>query len=70
MSDLKKVSMNLNRKSLENIEEISKIIGEKNKTRVVSSALQITVEIFNIAKENKVILRDKNGNDQELFFII
>lgn len=69
MSKLTKVSMNLSNRSLANIDEISVIIDEKNKTRVVSASLQITLELLNRMKDNKLIIRDKNGDEQELHFI-
>ena len=68
---LTKVSMNLSQKSLKNVEEVSKLIQEDNKTRVVSSSLEITKEILQLVKNGKkIIVKNEDGSEQELKFII
>lgn len=69
-NDLKKVSMNLSKRSLDNIEFIGLFIQESNKTRVISTALEVARFILTEINQNKkVILRDEN-TEQELRIII
>ena len=71
MNELKKVSMNLSVKSIDNIDELSSLIGENNRTRVVSSALEIAKAIFKQVKSGKhIIIRNDDGSEQEINFII
>lgn len=71
-SELKKVSMNLSSKSIANIEELSDLTHETNKTRVVASALEIAKYIVKKAKEegSKIVIKDADGNTQELKLLI
>jgi predicted transcriptional regulator of viral defense system len=69
-NELKKVSMNLNTNSINNVDELSLLFGEKNKTRVISSALEIAKAIFKQIKAGKhIIIRDEDGSEQEITFI-
>jgi hypothetical protein len=71
MSGLTKVSMNLSYKSMANIEELRVLIEEDNRTRIVSSALEISKEILKQVKNGRrIILRNKDGSEQEMNFII
>ena len=66
-----KVSMNLNQRTIENVDELSKLIGESNKTRVVSSSLELAKQILEMAKKGaKFIVRNPDGSEQELKFIM
>lgn len=68
---LTRVSMNLSQKSLKNVEEVSRLIQEDNKTRVVSSSLEITKEILQLVKSGKkIIIKNEDGSEQELKFIL
>jgi hypothetical protein len=51
-----KVSMNLNQRSIENVNRLCELLGETNKTRVVSTSLELA----------RVILEIKNRGDQFL----
>jgi hypothetical protein len=71
MTKLTKVSMNLSQKSMDNVEELSKLIQESNRTRVVASALGVAKAIIKqVLKGNHIIIRDNNGNEKEMNFII
>lgn len=70
MGDLTKVSMNLSHRSLANIDDINNVIKEDNKTRAVSSALQIAKMILDqVEKGNRIIIRDKNDCEREMFIV-
>ena len=63
--------MNLNQKTIDNVDELSKIIGETNRTRVVSSSLELAKQILNIARNGaKIIVKNEDGSEQELKFIL
>ncbi len=69
--NLTKVSMNLSERTINNVEDLSKIIGENNRTRVVSSAIELAKTILSQVKDGKkIIIKDSNGNEQEISFII
>ena len=71
MEKLKKVTMNLNDKSIKNVESLSEMTGEKNKTRVVTSSLEIAKQILAYSKKGKkIIIKDEDGNEQEIKFLI
>lgn len=68
---LTQVSMNLSNRSLKNIEELSTLIGETNRTRVVSSSLEISKEILKLIKDgNHIIVRGSDGVEREMSFIL
>ena len=61
--------MNLSHKSLANVKELQELLGETNRTRVISSSLEVTKHIFRQLKSGKrIIIRDKHGKDLEMFF--
>ena len=47
--------MNFNKKDINNIELISKLTKEKDKNKVISSALEISKFILNSIRNNKLI---------------
>lgn len=70
-SELKKVSMNLSNKTLTNIDVLSKLIQEPNRTRVVASALELARYI--LEKENsgnQFLMKDKDGKTVKLKLIV
>ena len=68
---LTQVSMNLSNRSLKNIDELSNLIGETNRTRVVSSSLEIAKAILQQTNNKKhIIIRDADGTEQEMNFTI
>jgi hypothetical protein len=69
--NLTKVSMNLSERTINNVEDLSKLIGEQNRTRVVASAVEVAKTILSQLNDGKkLILKDKDGNEQEITFII
>jgi metal-responsive CopG/Arc/MetJ family transcriptional regulator len=67
---MKKVSMNLSKKTLNNIDILSKMIGESNRTRVIASALEIAKTILEQKNSgNQIIIRYDNGDEQTINFI-
>ena len=71
MSELTRVSMNLRHKDISNVEELGELLNETNKTRIMTSALTIALEIFKIQKsDKKIVLEDKKGNRESLKFIL
>lgn len=68
--ELKKVSMSLSIKSIDNVNELSSLLRENNRTRVVSTALEIAKIILKQVKSGKhIIVRDENDKEQELTFV-
>jgi hypothetical protein len=68
---LTQVSMNLSSRSLKNIDELSALIGEANRTRVISSSLEIAKAILEQTNNKKhIIIRDDKGVEQEMNFIV
>jgi hypothetical protein len=68
---LTQVSMNLSSRSLKNIDELSALIGEANRTRVISSSLEIAKAILQQTNNKKhIIVRDEKGVEQEMNFIV
>lgn len=62
--------MNLSNRSLKNIDELSNLIGETNRTRVVSLSLEIAKAILQQVHSDKhIIIRDADGTEQEMNFI-
>ena len=71
MREITRVSMNLNYKALANVEDLCDLLNESNKTSVVSTALNVALEIIKIQKSGiKIILEDKKGNRESLKFIL
>lgn len=69
--EMKEVTMNLNVRSLSNIEKLSEIIKEDTKTKVVSTSLEIARNILErVAKGDKVIIRSADNSEVELTFIL
>ena len=67
---LTQVSMNLSSRSLKNIDELSALIEETNRTRVISSSLEIAKVILQQANNKKhIIIKDDNCVEQEMNFI-
>jgi hypothetical protein len=70
-SSLTRVSMNFNKRSLDNVEVISKLLPEGNKTRVVSIALELTRTILEMRdKGDKILTEDSKGQIREMKLII
>lgn len=68
---LTRVNMNLSERSLDNVSQLSDMIDEKNRTRVIASALEIAKAILKSVKNGKhIIIRDEDGSEQEMNFII
>jgi hypothetical protein len=72
MTDFKKVSMNFNPQTIENIKFLSKQFkNSQNNTQVVSTCINVTKEIVKVINEgSKFIVEDKNGNKSEMIFIL
>jgi hypothetical protein len=65
--DLTKVSMNLNNRSIENVEKLSKLLREPIKARVVSTSLEITKNILEYFADGKeIIIRSADGTEKVL----
>lgn len=66
-----KVSMNLSSKSINNVEELSRLFDEPNRTRVIALALEIALNIMSYKKEGTaIIVREKSGKESQLNFIV
>jgi hypothetical protein len=66
-----RVTMNLSESSMNNVEDLSNLIGESNRTRVITSSLIVAKAIISQVKAGKqIILRDAEGNEKEMSFII
>jgi hypothetical protein len=66
-SGLKKVSLALNQKSVKNVEYISAVIGESNKTRVIAIALKCArVILEHRNKGHQIIFKDENDNESQM----
>jgi hypothetical protein len=58
-----KVTMNMGEKTIEDINVISNITGNTNKTNVVGTALRVYRKLLELQdKEGKLLVEDKNGN--------
>jgi hypothetical protein len=58
-----KVTMNMGEKTIEDINVISSITGNTNKTNVVGTALRVYRKLLELQdKEGKLLVEDKNGN--------
>jgi hypothetical protein len=69
--EVTRVNMKLSKRSLDNVSQLSEIIGDKNRTRVIASALEIANAIMKSVKSGKhIILRDEDGSEQEMKFIV
>jgi hypothetical protein len=69
--ELTKVTMNLSQRTIANVDEISKLIGIINRTRVVVASLELAkIILTQVEQGKKVILRDTDGFEQEIKFII
>jgi len=65
------VSMNLSNKTMLNIDLLSELIGESNRSRVVASAFEIANIILTQTNNGKqIILRLEDGSEQNIDFII
>jgi hypothetical protein len=68
---MKRVTMNLSDRSFQNVNELIRLMKNENRTVVVSNSLEIAKSILTETNAGKkVLLRDSNGNDQELKFIL
>lgn len=68
INDIKKTSINLSSKSTN---ELSLMLGESDRTRVISSALEIAKIIVKQVKMGKhIIVRNEDGGEQEIIFIM
>jgi len=68
--DFIKVTMNLHQRSIDNVELLSSIMKEKNRTRVVSSSLEISKNLLTRVKAgDKIIVESPDGTRQELTFV-
>ena len=69
-NNLTKISMNLSARTINNINELSEILGDTNRTRVVASVIELAKIILSLEKHGKkIIIRDGN-KEQEITFII
>jgi metal-responsive CopG/Arc/MetJ family transcriptional regulator len=67
---MKKVSMNFSERTLNNVDILSQMIGESNRTRVISSALEIAKTILEQKNNGKqIIIRSDEGYEQTINFI-
>lgn len=69
--NLKQVSMYLTEKSIENVEALSKMLSETNRTRVVAISLEITRTIMeHILQRDEIIFRSPDNKEKQLHFVI
>ena len=61
-----KVSMNLNRRTLDNIDKLCEITGESNKTRVVAIALELAKRIMEMNSNGERIIVKGEEAEREL----
>jgi metal-responsive CopG/Arc/MetJ family transcriptional regulator len=67
---MKKVSMNFSERTLNNVDILSKMIGESNRTRVIASAIEIAKTILEQKNSGKqIIIRSDEGYEQTINFI-
>lgn len=66
---LKKASMNINERTINNIEKISELTGEKNKTRVIAIALELPRKILEMNKDGQKIIIRKGKIETEMTFL-
>ena len=69
--EYKKISLALSQKSLNDVDYISTVVGEKNKTRCIAISLKIARNILeHISNKDEIIFRDENGNEKTMSLII
>jgi hypothetical protein len=63
-SDSIKVTMNMGAKTIEDLEAISEITGNKNRTNIVGTALRVYRRLIELQekKKGKLIIEDNQGN--------
>lgn len=66
---LRKISLNLNERSLDNISELTKLIGDENKTRAISLSLEIARQVVEMKKNGYKIILRKNSKEKEIELI-
>lgn len=70
-NDLTKITMNLSHRSMANVEELSEMLDETNRTRVIASSLEVTKHLIaEVKKGNRLFFEDNKGNKSELKMII
>lgn len=66
---LKRVSMNLNERSLDNVNKICELTKEYNKTRAIAISLEISRKILELySGGDKIIFRNET-QDREISFL-
>jgi hypothetical protein len=71
MADFVKVSMNLHPVTIKKVDSLGAHLNEPNRTRVVSTSISLASEIVDLIKlGNKIIVKDKEGNEQEYKFFL
>jgi hypothetical protein len=69
VAEYTKVSMNLNQRSIENVNRLCELIGESSKTRAVSTALELSRAILEMKeKGEKFFIR--NGKLEKEMLIL
>jgi hypothetical protein len=67
---MKKVSMNFSERTLNNVDILSQMIGESNRTRVISSSIEIAKTILEQKNSGKqIVIRSEEGYEQTINFI-
>lgn len=67
---MKKVSMNLSSRSISTIDELSKLIYAPNKTRVVTSALEVAKHIIKEQSQGSKIIIEKEDGSKSILKVI
>jgi hypothetical protein len=62
--DIVKVTMNMSRKTIEDIESISQMTANTNRTNIVGTALRVYRRLLElqVKEEGRLLVEDKNGN--------
>jgi metal-responsive CopG/Arc/MetJ family transcriptional regulator len=67
---MKKVSINFSERTLNNVDILSQMIGESNRTRVISSSIEIAKTILEQKNSGKqIVIRSEEGYEQTINFI-
>lgn len=64
-----KVSMNLNQRSIENVNKLCELIGENNKTRVVSISLELTRVILEMKQKGEKFFTRSGKAEKEMLIL-
>jgi hypothetical protein len=65
------VQMKLSEKTLEKVEKLKEMLGEDNRTKIVSESITLYLEIAKALKQGaKVVIENKDGSREKLRLVI